>query len=48
MSLLLDTHVFHWWLDNPEILSKPARKAIGVGKNTVYLSAAVAWEISIK
>jgi PIN domain nuclease of toxin-antitoxin system len=48
MTLLLDTHVFLWWLDNPQLLSKPARKAIGDGKNTIYVSAAVAWEISIK
>ena len=48
MTLLLDTHVFLWWLDDPGLLSKPARKAVGDGKNTVYLSAAVVWEISIK
>jgi PIN domain nuclease of toxin-antitoxin system len=48
MTLLLDTHVFLWWLDDPERLSKAARKAIGDGKNTVYVSAAVAWEIAIK
>ncbi len=48
MTLLLDTHAFLWWLDDPELLSKPARKAIGDGKNTVYVSAAVAWEIAIK
>lgn len=48
MTLLLDTHVFLWWLDDPSLLSKPARKAIGDGKNTVYASAAVVWEISIK
>jgi PIN domain nuclease of toxin-antitoxin system len=48
MTLLLDTHVFLWWLDDPELLSKQARKAIGDGKNIVYISAVVAWEISIK
>ena len=46
MTLLLDTHAFLWWLDDPQLLSKAARKAIGDGKNTV--SAAVAWEIAIK
>ena len=48
MTLLLDTHVFLWWLDDPSQLSKAAAKAIGDGKNTVYVSAAVVWEISIK
>jgi PIN domain nuclease of toxin-antitoxin system len=48
MTLLLDTHVFLGWLNAPGRLSKAARKAIGDGKNTVYVSAAVAWEIAIK
>jgi PIN domain nuclease of toxin-antitoxin system len=48
MTLLLDTHAFLWWLDNPQLLSKPARKAIADGKNAVYVSAAVVWEIAIK
>ena len=48
MTLLLDTHAFLWWLDNPRLLSKAARMAIGEGKNTVYVSAVVAWEITIK
>ena len=48
MTHLLDTHVFLWWLDDPQLLSEAARKAISDGKNTVYVSAAVAWEIAIK
>ncbi|MGO9596826.1 MAG: type II toxin-antitoxin system VapC family toxin [Isosphaeraceae bacterium] len=48
MTLLLDTHVLLWWLDDPQHLSKAARKAITDGKNTVYVSAAVVWEIAIK
>jgi PIN domain nuclease of toxin-antitoxin system len=48
MTLSLDTHTFLWWLDDPQLLSKAARKAIGDGKNTVYVSAAVIWEIVIK
>ncbi len=48
MTLSLDTHTFLWWLDDPQFLSKAARKAIGDGKNTVYVSAAVVWEIAIK
>jgi PIN domain nuclease of toxin-antitoxin system len=48
MTLLLDTHVLLWWLDDPGRLSKAARRAIRDGANPVYVSAAVAWEISIK
>ena len=48
MTLLLDTHVFLWWLNAPEILSRAAHGAITDGGNTVYVSAAVAWEITIK
>jgi len=48
MTLLLDTHVFLWWLDDPERLSKQARKAIGDSRNTVYVSAADVSEIEIK
>ena len=48
MTLSLDTHAFLWWLDDPQLLSKAARKAIGDGKNNVYISAAVIWEITIK
>lgn len=48
MTLLLDTHVFLWWLEDPGRLSEAARKAISDGRNTVYVSAAVVWEIAIK
>jgi PIN domain nuclease of toxin-antitoxin system len=48
MTLLLDTHVLLWWLDDPGRLSKAARRAIRDGTNPVYVSAAVAWEIAIK
>jgi PIN domain nuclease of toxin-antitoxin system len=48
MTLLLDTHVLLWWLDDPKQLSRAARRAIQDGANPVYISAAVAWEITIK
>ena len=48
MTLSLDTHVFLWWLDDPQLLSRAARDAIRDGKNTVYVSAVVIWEIVIK
>ena len=48
MRALLDTHVFLWWnLDDPQ-LSPVARDFIADGGNTLYLSAASAWEIAIK
>ncbi|MDR4496286.1 MAG: type II toxin-antitoxin system VapC family toxin [Nitrospirales bacterium] len=48
MTLLLDTHVLLWWLENHKSLTSAARAAIQDGTNTVYVSAATAWEISIK
>jgi PIN domain nuclease of toxin-antitoxin system len=48
MNLLLDTHVLLWWLDDHPTLSKKAKAAIADGKNLVFVSAAVIWEIQIK
>ena len=48
MNLLLDTHVLLWWLENPGRLSEEARKAIAEGRNRIWVSAAVVWEIEIK
>ena len=48
MNLLLDTQVFLWAVDNNPNLSPVAREAIVDGHNIVYVSAATAWEISIK
>jgi PIN domain nuclease of toxin-antitoxin system len=48
MNLLLDTHVLLWWLDDYPVLSKKAKDAISHGKNLVFISAAVIWEIRIK
>jgi PIN domain nuclease of toxin-antitoxin system len=48
MKLLLDTHVFLWAVDDSPNLSPAAKAAILDGRNVVYVSAATAWEISIK
>ena len=48
MNLLLDTHVFLWWVDNNPQLNAQARAAIADPNNLVFVSAATAWEISIK
>lgn len=45
--LLLDTHVWLWWQSDDRRLGRAARNAISAAHN-VYLSAASAWEISIK
>ena len=47
-KLLLDTHTLLWWLaDDPQLGSR-ARARIEDERNTVFVSAASAWEISIK
>ncbi|CAB1072852.1 Death on curing protein, Doc toxin [Olavius algarvensis Delta 1 endosymbiont] len=48
MNLLLDTHVLLWWLDADPTLSEKAKSTIADGKNLVFVSAAVIWEIRIK
>lgn len=48
MKLLLDTHVFLWWLTDDHQLSPRAKRALRDGKNDVFFSAASAWEIAIK
>lgn len=48
MRLILDTHVLLWWLNNNKTLSEQASQAIRESNNLVFVSAATAWEISIK
>ena len=48
MRLLLDTCALLWWLADDAKLGKAARAAIARGTNEVFVSAASAWEISIK
>ena len=48
MRLLLDTHALLWWLDGSRRLSRKARAAIGDEANSVFVSAASAWEITTK
>lgn len=48
VRLLLDTHIFIWALGEPHKLPSVARSAIENSANEVFVSAAVAWEISIK
>jgi PIN domain nuclease of toxin-antitoxin system len=46
MNLLLDTHVLIWW-DEGRRLELDARRAIEAA-DSVYVSAASAWEVAIK
>jgi PIN domain nuclease of toxin-antitoxin system len=46
--LLLDTHSFLWWLSDDPSLGPTARAAIADAENIVFVSAATAWEISVK
>jgi len=48
MRLLLDTHSFLWMLTDDPALSPRARELMAVSDNELWLSAASAWEISIK
>lgn len=48
MMLLIDTHVFLWWIDDDPRLSERARTIIGHAENQLYLSSASGWEIAIK
>jgi PIN domain nuclease of toxin-antitoxin system len=46
--LLLDTHVFLWWVDDAPDLSISATRAIADTKNQCYLSITSCWEMAIK
>lgn len=47
MRILLDTHIYLWWLDDSPQLSKAARTMIREAE-TVYISSATLWEAVIK
>lgn len=47
MNLLLDTHIFIWWLKDDKRLSKKARELIKAGQQ-IYISSASIWEAAIK
>ena len=46
--LLLDTHVLLWWLDDPSSIAGRTRELIADPGRAVFVSAAAAWEITIK
>lgn len=48
MSLLLDPHVFLWWLEDSPRLPARMRAAIAEPSEIIYVSAATIWELSLK
>jgi PIN domain nuclease of toxin-antitoxin system len=48
MKLLLDTHIFLWWADEPEKLSSVALSSLKDEKNDLILSVVSVWEIQVK
>jgi PIN domain nuclease of toxin-antitoxin system len=48
MEALLDTHSLLWAVLDPAYLSPPALEVLLNATNTVYVSAASAWEIATK
>lgn len=48
MRLLLDTHIFLWWVSDWERISESVRTAIADPDNEVLVSAVTGWEIGIK
>jgi PIN domain nuclease of toxin-antitoxin system len=48
VKLLLDTPILLWWLGDDPSLSKKTAQMIAHTTNLVFVSAATAWEISIK
>jgi PIN domain nuclease of toxin-antitoxin system len=47
MRILLDTHIYLWWLQDHPNLSQAARSRIA-GASQVYVSSASIWEATIK
>ena len=47
MRLLLDTHIFLWWVTDNRKLSKAVRSRI-VEATEVYVSSSSIWELAIK
>jgi PIN domain nuclease of toxin-antitoxin system len=48
MDYILDTHTFLWFITDNDNLTQKAKKIIENSSSKIFLSSAVAWEISIK
>ena len=47
--IVLDTHVWVWFVSNPELLSKAAKKAIdaSIEQEEIFISSISAWEVAL-
>ena len=48
MRALIDSKVLFWWYSDPKKLSKPATSILVDESNSILVSAATAWELTIK
>lgn len=48
MNILLDTHIFLWFISADRHLPEPIRHAIQDPTNDVYLSVVSVWEVIVK
>ena len=48
MRLLLDTHIFLWWISDWGRIAEAVRGAIADPTNEVFVSAVSGWEIGVK
>lgn len=48
MKILLDTHIFLWFISGDSRLLADVRNAICDPENEVYLSAVSVWEVIVK
>jgi PIN domain nuclease of toxin-antitoxin system len=48
LRVLLDTHIFLWWIADDSRLITEVREIIADGGNDLFLSVASCWEIAIK
>lgn len=47
--IVLDTHVWLWWISNPELLSAAARRTVdhAMANGEICISSISAWEVAI-
>jgi PIN domain nuclease of toxin-antitoxin system len=48
VKVLLDTHVFMWWINEDARMSENAHRVLSDGHNELVFSAASGWEMAIK
>lgn len=48
-GILLDTHAWIWWINDPSKLSRPSKQHIkqAMQQNAIYISAISAWEVTM-